>query len=818
MDSSTFVNQTLNIPGVQFTIEDNQLNQYDRYTYHFTLSMVGEANSRDPDIATRLSVNPASTVPPNAPTYQQPVRKVIIAQSGVTVGLNLVSVSIEDSVSTNLRYKNSVTTEILMTITEPYSINLVDQMFEASRQLGVRNWRLAPLFLELEFKGYKEDGTLLESKDFNIRRVWKILLVEFESTLTQVGTTYKIKAVSQNTQGFLDIYYQIPATQKIELTPPGSGTILPGGAIAAGGNPRVKDVFAALGKQLTDYYFKQRTQSDSRTPFLIYSFEIASEIGDLQMSTSQFANGRRMPFANISQNGRELVVSKGISITALLDDIIASIIPPTPRWPLVDEEKGLVLIPRVECIVRNVGYDTLNNDYIRELVFVVSVKKSTRPVINREMGQDFQVYNPTDDQRTRLKHIAENSLRKAYPYYYTGRNTEIINLNIVFQNMHIIPLPLTTTTARGDADAARLADVRNRIDQRLAAIALLEQRQDRIRRDLQRQLNPPGSLAIDLLNTERSLDTERQNLARERQEEARSIGAQLTLFDERIAGRVESRGSAIDLANIFDSASNVSLRQTIDRADNANRDTLARLRRREFAEDIQPPQLDPAEYTYIVDPKDLANTFARSQTPGQPSPASVSIDQTRQYYTTVLAQIYDRSLNQLTEIEMDVRGDPYWFGKTNLERERELTALFDPQQRQPGQSIPARTNIGSVAVPGQANYYDYDAHFLLVFRGGQIPEEDTGLPRLEKSVYFSAVYQAITVVHKFENGTFTQKINAVRDNLINLNGLRTPPSAPPPPPPAPPPPPLPVPFNPLPPPTPPPPAPRFPPLVPPGRR
>jgi hypothetical protein len=75
-------------------------------------------------------------------------------------------------------------------------------------------------------------------------------------------------------------------------------------------------------------------------------------------------------------------------------------------------------------------------------------------------------------------------------------------------------------------------------------------------------------------------------------------------------------------------------------------------------------------------------------------------------------------------------------------------------------------------VAGQANYFDYDAHFLLIFRGGQIPEEDTGLQKLENSVWFTAVYQTITVTHKFENGTFTQKINAVRDGLINLNGLR----------------------------------------------
>jgi hypothetical protein len=670
-----------------------------------------------------------------------------------------------------------------MTITEPYSINLVDQMFLASRDLGVRNWRLAPLFLELEFKGYDAEGKLLESKDFNIRRVWKILFVEFESTLTQVGTTYKIKAVSQNTQGFLDIYYQIPATQKVELAA-GSATNFP---IAPGGAPgappatgtTIKEFFTKLGTQLTTYYYKLRTTGTARTPFLIYAFEIADAIGNLEINTALFANGRRMPFTNISQNGRDLVVSKGISITALLDDLIASVKAPAdaPNWPLIDPQKGLVLIPRVECIVRNVGYDSLNNDYIREMVFVVSAKLSTRPVMTREEGQNLQIYDRQTRQRARLALIASKSLSKAYPYYYTGRNTEIINLNIVFQNMHIIPLPLTSTTQRGGADAALLSvqsqirSAQEEIQNELGNIEALE-------RAIRRAGTLPGALALDLANARARLSGRQQQLASLRSEETRLLGDSITIFDRDIANRVVSRGSGIDLGQIYSSDGNVNFRASIDQADQANRTALARLRRREYAEDIQIANLDPAEYTYIVDPKDVANTMARSQAPGRTDVADN--EKIRQYYTTILAQIYDRSLNHLTEIEMEIRGDPYWFGKTNLERETELTALFDTSRRAAGQQVPDRQLIGTVPVASQANYYDYDAHFLLIFRGGQIPDEETGLPNLNQSVYFSAVYQAITVTNKFENGAFTQKINAVRDNLINLNGLRSSPLGPPP--------------------------------------
>lgn len=786
MDLSQFVNQTLNIPGVQFNIKDNQLNQYDRYTYHFTLSMVGERDSEDPTIDKRLAVSPDTVVPSNAPQQTIPVRKIIIAQSGVTVGLNLTSVSIQDSVSTNQRYKNSVTTEVLLTIVEPYSISLIDQMFQASKDLGVRNWRLAPLFLELEFKGYAQDGTLLKSADFNIpRRVWKIVIVDMESTLTQVGTTYKITAMSQNTAGFLDIYYQIPATQKIELnqgiqpTPnfptPGAGFIGSAAALPPAGPTTIKTFFDTLGRQLTTYYFDQRAAAAAaavaapRTPFLIYTFEIAEEIGFQLIDTSRFSNGRRLSFGSVSQNGRELVISKGISITSLLDDLISStVIDPAKPWFVVDENLGIIRIPRVECLVRNVGYDSLNNDYVRELVFVVSSKHSTRPVMTREMGRRLQIsqdIGANERQRQRLQRIARDSLVKAYPYYYTGRNTEIINLNIVFQNMHVIPLPLQSSIADAPNNLTAIPNLRQEINELQQRLANLDAR---IRAAEALPSGPARSILLGPLRTER--ETELGRLVQRQNELDRIIGqsGDIAIFDQTLQGRLQVQG--LDIRSISASAASTVLRNARISADIRNQSLLQQLRRREFVEDIQIDRLNPAEFTYIADPRDVANNMSRSQVGG--TPAAPDSDLARKYYTTILAQIYDRSMNHLTEIEMEIKGDPYWFGKTNIEREGELTSvLFVP----PGSTrppVPRETNYGTIPVDNQANYYDTDAHFLLIFRGGQIPDPDTGFQELSRSVYFSAVYQAITVTNKFENGMFTQKINAVRDGLINLNGLR----------------------------------------------
>lgn len=762
MDLSTFVNQTLNINDVSFKIEENRLNQYDRYTYHFTLSMVGEIESRDANIAERLRASPSVT-PPAAqsgnPTPAEAVRKIIVAQSGVTTGINLVDVEIDDSIGSNLRYKNTTTFEIRMTLTEPYGINLIDQMFNASKELGVQNWRLAPLFLELDFKGYKPDGSLASANDLNIRKVWKITLVDMESNLTQVGTTYKIKAIGQNTVAFLDYYYQIPSSTRIQL---GGGAqpaqlrfpVAPGAAGSPVSGTTIASFFDQLATQLTLYYTESRRTNG--TPIIIYEFKIAEKIGEQRIDLNQFARARRLPFGTVSQSGGEILVSRGISITSLLDDLISSTVIADAQnpWFLESSVTGIVIVPRVECIVQNIGYDGLNNDYIRKLTFVVSAKRTTRPTLTRSLGRSIQLGDSgaatpaaqLNNQRERLKIVAQNSLRKAYPYYYTGFNTEIVNLNVVFQNMHIIPLPMADTTVLGAGDYQAIQTLQADAESRRRAIAAI---------DAQLNVRGIGAWLLPAPNVP-ALRAQRSALEQELAQIQRDIE------------RIQRRDTGLVVFNPDDEASlqgarsliSPGLRAAIIAAEARNRQLLQQ-RAREFVED-QSLITDPGTYTYIADPRDVANTMSRAPAGGQE-------DRARQLYSTVLAQIYDRNLNQLSEIEMDIRGDPYWLGKTNIEREQELLKIFEAS---PPAQTPSRDYIGSVSTPGYANYYDYDAHFLLIFRAGQPPEIDTGLADLSKSVWFTAIYQAYQVTHKFSNGAFTQKLTAVRDGLINLGALR----------------------------------------------
>ena len=756
---------------VNLQVEDNVLNAYDRYAYHFRLIMVGERDANDVNIHQRLAVPTNRPIQnPDAPQASDAVRQIIVAQSGVTTGLNITSVEIQDSVSPNHRTQNTTTTELKIKISEPYGMQMVDQIYLASRDLGLQNWRLAPMFLELTYKCYDAEGRIVDDPQVNIRTVWTIILVDFNATLTEVGTTYDITAATSNTQAFMDYYYLIPHSRRVNTVAgqpaqpqqPGPPTF----TIPVGGGGRTNTVggfFDELGRQLTEFYIQQRASppyiNNPVSPLMIYKFKLCDELDVLTLPQGELVGQRRASFAR-ADNGNDIIVSRGISITTLLDDVLASILinedENTAWWASEPPANGgRIKIPKVECVITNVGWDERLNDYIREFNFVVSLTVSTRPVPTRNWGVQLQTQPAYQMERfTRI--VESGGLKKAYPYYYTGLNTEIVHLDLSFQNLHIIPLPYADTTPIAVLDQARIAEVRAQIQRLESEIAAQG-----------RGINPGIAVA-----RQRALEAARQELA------SLNPGAPGAPAPQPNSGLVFFDDASIPQGVPVDVALQTTIRNQRQSRAQVN---LQNINNRLFVEDVGTlfeSRVD--RYTYAADIRDMANRMSRVTVPGQ--------ERSRQVYSSILSQMYDRTGMQLTEIEMTIRGDPYWLGKTNLERSVELDGFL---RNAPVPGTDTARFTSSNQNTRFANYYDHDAHFLLLFRSGQPPNIDTGFQdlnlgqatgnRTTGSVVFAASYQTIEVTHVFEAGKFTQKLKAVRDNLINLNGLRgenQPPAAP----------------------------------------
>lgn len=800
--------------NVGFRIQDNILNEYDRYTYKFGLYLVNDRDAEEPDIGTKIIRNQ--------------VRKYTVAESGVTTGFNIVDVEIIDHVNSSYRNRNNVTSDINITLTEPYGMTLVDRLYLASRELGVMNWRMAALFLTMEILAISADGVPLQ--DNRIQKVYKLLISDMNSQLTQVGSTYKITAAVNNSLGFRDQYYLIPSnivvniggsstpssspTQATPPPTPGNSTPPPSVTVRAAGGS-VGEFFNAIGEALTKIYREARVNpSLSRTtPVVIYEFKVDPILAGEPINLSPSTNSRRRSW---DSQGRAITVNR-VGINELVDDILSSLT--NADFFLVPGPTGALRVPRIECRVEHVGWDGLLNDYIKKFTYYIGIMETLRAVASPEHGEYFQANPP--NQRARMEEVARQAIiKKVYPYYYTGMNTEIINLDVTFNQLHVIPLPLyngrsVTPAQQGQSQQTTLSALENQRAQTNSTIARLQQRSQQVNQELiyldriirsrgdtntvadesfrssiNREAEEAARTGVPLTanrglqpitdqaqryrlqiaqNRQGLLQTETQTIATQLAEAQR----QLPTFDSQIAD-LRSRG-----VYLFDPTLAASLPGlTVNRDPNVtalveqaqrNREANQRLAgTKQFVEDVNINQLldvnnpGTARLSYIADPRDIANNMARAS-----NTQDLEANTVRGTYATILAQIYDRVGLQLTEIEMEIRGDPYWLGETNLERQQELIGYANGAQ-----SFVSR--IANDPDRQFANYHGRDAGFLLLFRPGNPPNEETGYMNFaansvdNQSVFFNGAYLAIEVTHVFRDGKFTQKIRAQRDNLINL--------------------------------------------------
>jgi hypothetical protein len=729
--------------GVDFTPEDNILNDYDRYAYHLQLVMVNDRDSEDPDVDINLLDNK--------------IRYIVIAESGVTAGFNITDCEIKDTVSHNFRTKNSSSVEVDMTIVEPYNMSLPDKLYEAAKSLAVLNWRLQKMFLILWFDKYDIDGNIVRTNP--VVKVYKLTIVEISNTLTAAGTIYKLKFTVVNNLGFTNQYFIIPQTYNITLG--ASAELRAGlpGSVASSGTT-VGVFFLLLEQELNKFYVDLRRINDPDKPaslqaqqVVFYRFQVDPDLGLQEIIFRPNVNNRRAGFSQVG-NTVEISVGRGISIGNLVDDICASI--QKVEWFIPDNQSGIVKVPWIECRVEYIGWDQVLNDYIKRFTYHIGVRETRRPIPTREFGQAFQLIQAWNEAR--LQAISqENNLRKSYLYFYTGNNTEIINLDVKFSLLHHVPLPLLSQQTVLPSAFSALSVSQGQLAAAVGRRAQLQAQQTAINQQL-----------ADLARTRSQLDPA---------EYQRRFQALTTQFDE-IQKELDQLGQIVASQSliIYDPETNNILQRTVDgdvinylqqvrtlttperlRLEQERAAAAARRRQRvEFAEDIatQALQVTPTNVTYLTDPRDLVN-FLRAIPSG-------SDQQARQLYSTITAQIYERK-QDMVNITMEIRGDPYWLGRSNSERDRELI------------NKEGDITVDVADLTQYAQYSQYDNYFLLAFRAGTIPNESTGFMDLKDDVdFFNALYCVIEVTHIFRDGKFTQQLQATRDLLSNFGGTTEP--------------------------------------------
>ena len=711
----------------------NPLNVYANYTYHVKFSMVDATQAYTVDSKTNLSS----------------LNQIIIAESGATAAFNVTKFNIVNTVSPGFKHQNQNLMTWKMTITEPYGLTMPDYILAAAKQLNIKNASRFPFFIEVWFNGYDENGNI--SSDKVAYKSWRVMMLDMALTAGHVGTTYDLNGVADGNIG---------STNQVALTP---------ATVIVDGIKTVKQGIDKLAESLNKAQSSAENKKSSVN--ITYKIEIPKEIESWQLeSTTSDADSQKngsFNGVNSTKNGNEMPINRGQDIGKFVTYLVSKCgakadaylygtngMDSTPS----SDKNGLGTVLQVFTQLKLGNYNNMMNDYDKEITYKILPFSTPRIVADPVMAQK-QEELPIQQQK--VKYLKEaNLLKKRYEYIYTGKNTEVIKFDIHIENFWAISLPTYLgASSYGQHTQGAVVDAESvgfRENKGYGGLYKLSEEISARVQELDKQIKSAAggassgnllsnlSAAQNAISQLSNMSTSIQNLAQGKlntvsqlNAAASSIGKlallsspDVTSFDSGIANNLNSLLSKVKQAE-------------------AQINPAANYRGGRYLEDIKSgiENDDPIKVAFFVDNEPSGQNGTTGGSEAKASASAVSkaggMPPSASKMGTTMQNLYDQ--NQMLEIELEIRGDPWWIGMSNLE-----------------ENDYAGTNKSGPT--DQADFLKGENMFVLSFKTGSNYDEATGMMKFNSSSnYFNGTYAVMEVENRFENGSFTQVLKAYKE-------------------------------------------------------
>lgn len=202
-------------------VAGNVLDEYASYSYSAKLYMIPPKTASVPGAAQKSKGSGrggrGAKKPQQAGGFlnnyyvADPSETVVLAQTGVTAGNNIDNITIENISKTD---SGLITRNINFNITQPGAANFIDQILLARKQLGIPTYATdTPLFLEIVFQGYDEG--LDDADDGGMPFMhgpfrWRMHLAQIGLSIDGSGSTYDVSCVPTSIVPFQDNFYRMP--------------------------------------------------------------------------------------------------------------------------------------------------------------------------------------------------------------------------------------------------------------------------------------------------------------------------------------------------------------------------------------------------------------------------------------------------------------------------------------------------------------------------------------------------------------------------------------------------------------------------------
>ena len=700
-----------------------------------------------------------------APTYDAFVQglykrhNTTIAATGVT-GLNIVSLHMTTLAGPNKATRSMRATTMTMVIKEPMGSSLMDILSESARELRVRNFSKAFYFIEISFQGYNEDGTFNynpykddPSQLFKNKGVWlyQVGIQNIATEMDDTGGKYTITMIPYQETMYESDNLRLP--ESLMVTGDKVNVLLDD--LATKLNESIVD---AYGFQIKKYKFKYyNVLGVDNVPVgpadfsVIASNEKFSLKGSYSMSEADGKNGhikahfgRNMALNDIV----EIVMANSEAATKIGLDVTT-----TEEFNGKEQaDKGRMR----ECVIYRVevtadiaqgdeGYDYSNEQYVMEYTLHVMPYYTQSPILAH---RDVVTSESSKVQATNAVNLRKNGyLSKRYDYLFTGLNSEVLHLDIKFNLKWQAALPRILgsgtsqeAVAQGDKQNKDLVDRQLEQQQRLKAV-----------NDAKRQHKEKLGAAADeeaRLSSRTDKGSEAYKAQEKKAKDAREDAVKNAPTEAELKELEATKSDAIKKLN---EARKLKQAQKIQERGGRNNKRDGHV----FGEELLvKPKTTIGRIPISLEQSSADTRFLNSGA----MPDDYKND--RSVYGAVLSQLYGVMSDGMQRISMDIKGDPFWMGSGNLEYTYQVSKL--PEFTTIRIKEPDTYDIA------RPDYSRGDIMYLVSFKYPKGFDGASGAPLFKLNDFFTGVFTAKSVTHKFENGVFKQTLEGLRMPLIDV--------------------------------------------------
>jgi hypothetical protein len=749
------------VPQTVLKFLPNILDNYDVYTYHWKLFITSLENA-------------------SAGTIFNLANQIVIAESGVS-DLTIDKVELLGIAVPSVEAGTGTQTTIKFEIVEPAGAGLIDKMFYEAVSLGIGNWFVMPVFLQLDFRGRDPvTGQSVQTGAPGLgsqRWVWPVKITNIKANVTQVGTKYEFETILYDELAQSNAYFSVQ--HNIVLNEVSNFA------------KAMADLETKLNEDQFEKLFTNYSVPD--TYKIIVDQSLATNVTALVADEAKNSS-RGGDFINFKEKTASF--GAGTSVDKIVDSLLANSayfakklqstttragVPETISKQ-TDQMKSLW---RIVTETRPIAYDALRqNNAVAITIWIVEYNIGALLVNAPQTGQTA---NTIPAEIKRFNEYATNRImNKLYNYIFTGLNDQIINFDL---NMNF-------------SFAASLARFGGYYINSTSADKGVKQVQVDAQRDVEQQIAQILQLINNAAPTtnvnsaiaaakDAALNSALDPTARARYTKLLDYvkpGAPVNFLDidRQIAaqGGIQADGSESSLSLAARRANTVANNGSLTSPINPNSpafisdiniNSAASQQARSTFEAISGGKLRPVVFAESNQDQNAGQGTVANNDPSRARLSSI--------FSTALYSTLDASLQY---IKMTIKGDPYWLfpGSINATSPGILYKSDMPAQDAVALIKSSQKNTTTPTDAAYANILGTDNFIVIRFRTPSIytdPGEPgtqgiQGVSRisgsggpLETVDTFSGVYRVITVLSKFERGKFTQELTCMLDPVINID-------------------------------------------------